>query len=377
MVYPKAASRVSLSSMGKILYRYIFKKLWSPFLFGLIGTTLIIALDPMQKALDYVFKNQVDPWIVFEWFYCSVPKDMLFIFPTSSMLAGLLVFSALSKQSELTAVRAGGISFLTCLKPVWLFAMVVFCLVLYVQDQIIPPALKRRETIFRKYIKQHEQPRFRKNVVLRIGGDRLLCIHKMDVQTRELHDVLLYEDQSTMIAAKKATLIEGKRWKLHDVNVSQWLTGFDGGSERKKLNGYRESMEYELNLDKRDLSHYEVKRPQEMSYEEILSLIRYHEERGVLSTNSLWVDFYSKTAFPFASVIFCLLGSALGLSPARGGGFVGFGISLVLSFVYFIIMGFAMPLGKNGLLHPFFAGWAQNFVFLFVTAFTLRKSQGF
>ena len=42
----------------KILYRYIFFKLWGPFLFGLMGTTLIIALDPMQKALDYILRTR-------------------------------------------------------------------------------------------------------------------------------------------------------------------------------------------------------------------------------------------------------------------------------------------------------------------------------
>ena len=357
----------------KILYRYIFFKLWGPFLFGLMGTTLIIALDPMQKALDYIFKNKIDPAIILEWFLCSIPKDMLFIFPTASLLAGLLVFAELSKNSELVAIRAGGISFFTTLRPVWLFAVLVFCIVLYVQDRVVPPALKKRQEIFRIHIKQHQPERFRKNVVLRIGEDKLLHIGKMDVNTGEIFQVLLYSGQQQILTALRGTLKEGQIWTLYDGIFSEWAMEQPGNSE--SLNRRFKTHNVELGLTSRDLSNYEVKRRQEMSYRELMDLIRYHDSRGVLSTTPLWVDFYSKTAFPFASIIFCVLGAALGLSPARGGSFVGFGISLVLSFVYFLIMGFCIPFGKNALITPFLAGWTQNIVFLVVTAYVLWRSQ--
>ena len=357
----------------KIIYRYIFFKLWGPFTFGLMGTTLIIALDPLQKALDYHFKNKIDFGIVFEWFFCSIPKDMLFIFPTASLLAGLLVFAQLSKNSELIAIRAGGIDFFTALRPVWLFSMMIFCIVLYVQDQIIPPALKRRQDIFKTHIKQDQPERFRRDVVLRVGDDKLLQIGKMDVSTGEIFNVVLYSGQAQIVTALRGVLKSDQIWTLYDGKLSEWAMETPGDSD--SVNKVFDSKDVELGLTSRDLSNYELKRRQEMSYKELMDLIRYHDSRGVLSTVPLWVDFFSKTAFPFASVIFCVLGAALGLSPARGGGFVGFGISLLLSFIYFIVMGFCIPLGKNGLISPFFAGWTQNLIFLFVTVYVLRRSQ--
>lgn len=357
----------------KIIYRYIFFKLWGPFVFGLMGTTLIVALDPLQKALDYHFNNKIEFGIVLKWFLCSIPKDMLFIFPTASLLAGLLVFAQLSKNSELIAIKAGGVDFLTILRPVWLFSMLVFCLVLFVQDRVIPPALKNRQEIFKIHIKQDQPERFRKNVILRIGEDKLLQIGKMDVDSGEIFQVLLYDGQKSILTAARGKLKIDKIWTLNDVKLSEWSRETPG--EIAPINQVFEYKEIELGLTARDLNNYEIKRRQEMSYAELIDLIRYHDSRGVLSTTPLWVDFFSKTAFPFASVIFCILGAALGLSPARGGGFVGFGISLLLSFIYFIVMGFCIPLGKNGLISPFFAGWTQNIVFLFVTAYVLRRSQ--
>ena len=82
-----------------------------------------------------------------------------------------------------------------------------------------------------------------------------------------------------------------------------------------------------------------------------------------------WIFILRQLSFRIRN-FFCILGAALGLSPARGGSFVGFGISLVLSFVYFLIMGFCIPFGKNALITPL-AGWTQNIIFLAVTAYVL------
>ncbi len=356
----------------KILYRYIFWRLWGPFLFGLLGTTLIIALDPMQKAMDFLFKNKIDGAVVFEWFLCSLPKDMLFIFPTASLLAGLLVYNTFSRNSELVAMFAGGVSFFSTLRPTLLFSLIVFLIVLAVQDLVIPPALKRRGEIFTEHIKRAQKPTYRRNVVLRISKDRLLCIGKIELNTKTLKDLVIYEPEGRMISALSASLNESGGWVLRNLWVSTWKEALVDGVSR--VNDSREMMEYELDLTSRDMERYEKKKPAEVGYVELLDLIRYHESRGVISTVPLWVDFYSKTAFPFAIFIFTLLGAALGQASPRGGGFLGFGISLTLSFFYFIIMGFCAPMGKNEILSPFLAGWTQNLVFLGLTLWVIFRA---
>jgi lipopolysaccharide export system permease protein len=358
----------------KKVHSYIFFKLWPPFLFGLIGTTLISALDPLQKTLDYILKQKVDPWVAWQWFFSSLPKDMLFIFPTASLLAGLLVFAQLSRNSEIIAIQAGGVGLSTILKPVFLFAFMSFILVVLVQDQLIPPALNARNELFRVYIKQYEEPSFRKDVVMRLSGERLLCIGRIDLHDKTLHNIVLSEygkDSERLISARKATLLEGDKWKLENVRLSNR----DGYGRYGSVNQNLPVMEYNLGLDKRDMVKYEMKKSQEMSYGELWEQIKYHETRGVISTIPLWVDFYSKTAFPFAPVIFVILGACLGISSPRRGSFVGFGISLVMTFLYFIIMGLSTPLGKNGLLNPLIAGWTQNFVFILLTIWVIWSQQ--
>ncbi|MBW7876105.1 MAG: LptF/LptG family permease [Candidatus Cloacimonetes bacterium] len=355
----------------KKIERYIFFRLWGPFLFGLVGTTLIIALDPLQKALEYYFNNQVDGFVVWSWFINSIPKDMLFIFPTSSMLAGLLVFSQLSRDSELVAIQAGGIGLISILKPVFLFGILVLLSVFYIQDKVIPPALKIRTDLFRTKIRQYEEPKIRNDVVMRLSSDRLLFIGEIDLLTKELRKIVVkeYLPLQRWIVSSNAVLQKNSQWKLTAPMISIW----PGANQERVINQLSEDILYDLDLQERDLENYEEKRSQEMSYREILDLIDYHQERAVISTLPLQVDFYNKLAFPFAVLLFSVLGALMGISSHRGGGFVGFGISLVFSFLYFFVMGLAMPIGKNGFLHPFIAGWTQNILFLAVCIFTFWR----
>lgn len=354
----------------KKLHSYIFMKLWPPFLFGLMGTTLIIALDPLQKALDYAIKQNIDSGIVFTWFVNTLPKDMLFIFPTSSLLAGLLVFSTLSRNSEIVAVQAGGISIFSMLIPVFLFSIGVFLLVFLVQDRIIPPALTKRSEIFRQYIRMEEKPKYRKDVVMRVSDERLICIGKIDLINKQMQNLLVLEylNNPRVITARRAVWQQGQTWLLQNVSISE-KEGF-GTYSRVNLmpnDSEEHNLLYELGLNETDLLRYDLKEPSELSYGQLLEQIRYHEEKAVISTTPLWVDLYSKSAFPFAAVIFAFLGAVLGISSPRRGGFMGFGLSLVMSFVYFVIMGFSVPLGKNGVLNPLMAGWMQNFLFIGLT----------
>ena len=59
-------------------------------------------------------------------------------------------------------------------------------------------------------------------MVLRIGEDRLLHIGKMDVNTGEIFQVLLYSGQQQILTALRGTLKEGQIWTLYDGIFSEW-----------------------------------------------------------------------------------------------------------------------------------------------------------
>jgi lipopolysaccharide export system permease protein len=79
---------------------------------------------------------------------------------------------------------------------------------------------------------------------------------------------------------------------------------------------------------------------------------------------SRWlVAFYSKVSFPFASVIVVLFGVPFSSQKRRGGVGVQLGISLLICFVYLIVMKVSQVFGYNGDVHPLLTAWMANILF--------------
>jgi lipopolysaccharide export system permease protein len=76
------------------------------------------------------------------------------------------------------------------------------------------------------------------------------------------------------------------------------------------------------------------------------------------------VELYLKISFPFANFIIIFLGIPRAANPRRSGGTVGFGISVVVSFIYFIILRTGQTFGYNGSLPPLLAATIGNIIFL-------------
>ncbi len=58
---------------------------------------------------------------------------------------------------------------------------------------------------------------------------------------------------------------------------------------------------------------------------------------------------------PLGSLIFALVGAPLGIAPSRTPKGVGFGYSILITFVYWIALQFSSTLGQNGTLPPVLA----------------------
>ena len=65
-----------------------------------------------------------------------------------------------------------------------------------------------------------------------------------------------------------------------------------------------------------------------------------------------------------------VLGAGFGASRrGRSGGGVGFGISVVMVFAYYVVMSLCRAFGESGNIPAFLAGWGPNIVFLVIALF--------
>jgi LPS export ABC transporter permease LptG len=75
------------------------------------------------------------------------------------------------------------------------------------------------------------------------------------------------------------------------------------------------------------------------------------------------VEIHYRFALPVASLVLALVGISVGLSSRKGGKAVGLILTMVLVFIYYIIMAFGFSLAKQGRLPPLIGLWLANVIF--------------
>ncbi len=86
-------------------------------------------------------------------------------------------------------------------------------------------------------------------------------------------------------------------------------------------------------------------------------------KRGGGEAQKEMVDLFLKISFPFANLIIILFGAPLASNPRRSGAAFGFGVSLMICFLYWGFIQLGRALGHHGTLHPFLSAWLANLVF--------------
>ncbi|HYE80318.1 MAG TPA: LptF/LptG family permease, partial [bacterium] len=77
-----------------------------------------------------------------------------------------------------------------------------------------------------------------------------------------------------------------------------------------------------------------------------------------------WAKYHLKISTPFACLIFALLAAPLGMNPLRATSSIGFGLSMILVFVYYFLAQSGVNFAANGLVHPAVLAWIPNAVFI-------------
>ena len=68
----------------------------------------------------------------------------------------------------------------------------------------------------------------------------------------------------------------------------------------------------------------------------------------------------SEDGFPFACMVFALLGTPLALQSQRRTSSAGLGITLLNVIFYYVLMAVGTFLGQSGLTSPWVGAWLQN-----------------
>jgi lipopolysaccharide export system permease protein len=344
----------------KILDRYIYRRFFQFFFFALMASILIFVTVDSTEQLDKFIDAKVKWIVVAQYYYLYLPYIIYLTIPVSVLLATLFGIGGLVYRNELTAMQASGYSLWRILGLLMIVAVPLSIATLVFGETVVPAANHARNDMYRIKVKkapgssQSRQGR----IYMQVGPNEYLKMETYDPQTQTGDQVSLHSlDGSRVTKRLNADHMryEDSEWVLQRVTVRDFSAPALAVSRLDSL-GRRD-----LALTPEDLTRVNIE-PEEMNYLDLRQLVTQLQASGVRAGK--WVvDLAFKLSQPFATVIIVMFGVPFAAFRRRGGLVLGFGLSLLVCFVYFGFMQTGKILGYNGLLDPVVAAWMGNTVF--------------
>ena len=347
-----------MSIIPKYLTREILKQ------FGVVMMAVVsiyLLVDFFEKS-DNFMKAGIPLSRVLTFFALNIPFILSQIAPVGMLLSIIIVFSLMSKNNELLALRSGGISFYVLLRPVLIMGIAAAFTLFLFSDRIVPETTARANAIWYGDVKKKRLVSSREKNIWIKGDRQITHITYLNPVKKHIFGISIsfFDDQFRLIRkidAEKGVFNNGK-WRLSAL-IEQRRDATSNAFTITYINDLGE----DLGFVPDDLIKV-VRKPEEMSYSELLTYIHKVENEGYDATVHR-VNLHAKPAFAFVCIIMSLLGTGLAVKKGTGKGiFFNITYGIVLAFFYWVFHSFCLSLGYGEMLPPLAAAWVANFIFL-------------
>lgn len=353
-----------------ILDKYILKQISEIFIFGvLIFTSIIFASDTFTTLIKQISLYGMPVKIAFMLILLNLPAVMVMTIPISVLFATVMTVNRMCLASELTVLRACGISINRISKPIFLFALGATLVTFFINETIVPITTQQSRYLAMWSITQRHIPKGKKNFTLKElqnGIQLKRFFYVEDCADGEFRNVSILDvsDPSTIqiVQADRGSSVD-KGWLFNDASIytispkgkslsTSWTesTVVDFGSE---INKSLVSGDQGKTHNFFELSKLLLEDKLKSSDQDKLS-----DKDRIESTISLW----DKTAFPLTAVVLVLLGVPLAITPPRVRYNRGFLFSILIIFFYYLVRAFSISFGQSQVLVPILAAWLPNIV---------------
>jgi len=359
----------------RILDKYIIKELLGPFVFGIAAfSSIFIGTDVLFKMARFITEQGAAIWTVAKLFLYSLPRIVVLTFPMAMLLASLLSFGRLSGNSEIVAMKTGGVSFYRLITPVVIIAFFVSVFAMFFSELIVPAANIAYKRTVQDEINKSPLPATQDHIMfpdIKNGQlQRVIYARQANRETNTMQGVDIQEFENGRLArivnAEQATW-NGKNWDL--TNGMIYMVA-DNGNLEHSMRFQKQSID--VAKSPKEIRR-EQKDPKEMTIKELKTSIKIRE-REFVSTNALQLELHQRITIPLASLIFTLIGAPLGLQPHRSSSSIGLGLSIVIIFVYYSIMTISGAVGQAGTIPPVLGAWLPNLLMIAFGAWLIRRA---
>ncbi len=347
----------------RILTRYILKEILSHSLLGLLVFTFVIFVPYIAHLLEQVVRHSLPATSIATLFLLPLPGILVRTIPMAVLVGILIGLTRMSADGEVIATRASGLGLGQFARPVMIIALCGWGLALWMSLFLAPQSARKLHRMEQEITSSEVPYEIQPRVFLEQFPNRLVYLQDVTSSRSRWRGVFIAD--TTQRDAPKVTLAESGIL-VNDPDSRRLTLHLERGSTHEIDPKHPETYsvasftdtDIPIPLDRGNGTISDWRVPPALSLEELLAATRDPRQQ-----QEAWVELHYRLALPVASLVLALVGIPLGLSTRKGGKGVGVMLTVLLVFLYYIIMAFGWSFSKQGRLSPAVGLWLANAAF--------------
>ena len=364
----------------RILDEYVVREFLNMFVLVLLAFVLLILVFTVFDLLSDILRNRIAWTTVGEYLINLTPSMLYQIVPLAVLIAVLVTFGVLNRNSEIIAMKATGISLYRLVVPIVAISAIL-ALSLFLFDEFYLPQANQRQEALRNIIKgrppqtvlhpEHNwifgQPR---------PGEpaRIFYYQFFDRDRNEFGNLSIFEFDPSTFALSRRIFASRVFW---DQATSSWhfQNGWQRDIEDTNVTEYHEFQQTAFAEIHEDPSYFQKEslQSQEMNFGQLDRYIGDLTQSG-FDTMRLRVELWRKLAYPLIAVVMAVLAIPFALSMGRRGSLEGVAVAIAVALAYFVVDGLFGALGNVNYLPAALAACSSDILFGLVGGYLLLRT---
>jgi LPS export ABC transporter permease LptG len=364
-----------------LLDEYVMRAYATNLILSLGTFALLFIVFTFFELIGDIVRNHTALLTVGDYLLNLIPYIVSTVTPLCSLLAVLITFSALNRSSELTAMKATGISLYRVVAPVVVLAAILSAALFAFNESYLPDANRRQEAL-RAEIKGKPAQTFLLPGRQFISGQssaagspaRIFYYQAFDPDRDLFASLTVFEFDPQSFTLQRRIFAKSVRW---DSTANQWLfnNGWQRTFARQTIASYQTFTLASFPDIHEQPSYFikEEKQSQEMTYGELTAYIADLSQSG-FDTIRLRVQLERKIADPVITLIMAILAVPFALFMSKRGSLVGIATAIAVAISYWVVAGIFSSLGDINTLPPLLAAWSPDLLFAIIGSYLLLRT---
>lgn len=353
----------------RLLDLYVGRQYLRMVALAFVGLLVLYYVGTIVDLSEKLFKGQGDTKMLMQYLWYSTPKFVSFVIPAATLVAVLGTIGGLTRSSELTVMRACGVSLYRAALPLVVLALIWAGILFALEERVMPGANKSAEELEDTI---RDRPHHTVNIANRNWlagkGGRIYYYAVFDPgrggAPLRLHTLSVFETAARPYRLLRQTFAKSAVcpdraclngvWEAEDGWVQEFVSPTRTTRSLFAARRVNLSPAKEFTLAQLDTSM--------MTFNELRDYIRRSRISG-FSVAEQEVNLHGKIAFPAVTLVMTFLAIPFAVTTGRRGALYGIGLAIVLSVAYWLSIAFFVAAGSAGVLPAPLAAWATNILF--------------